>query len=427
MLYLSVFSSSVRSSRVGHCVQCCICLSSLLLSAHHVLVTVSSAVSVSSLLLFTHHVLVTVSSAVSVRLLFFCSLITCWSLCPVLYLCLLFFCSLIACWSLCPVLYLSSLLLSAHRVLVTVSSAVSVCLLFFCHSSRVGHCVQCCICLSSLLLSLITCWSLCPVRDLSVFSSSVHSSRVGHCVQCCICRLLFFCPLITCLVTVSSAVSVRLLFFCPLITCWSLCPVACILPSSTSSVPHHVLVTVSVLYCRLLFFCHSSRVGHCVQCCIGPSSLLLSHSSVLVTVSSAVSVCLLFFCPLITCWSLCPVLYLSVFSSSVHSSRVGHCVQCCICVFSSSVHSSRVGHCVQCRVCLSSLLLSTHHMLVTVSSAVSVGTEMLEMDCHLTSDGCVVVSHDNNLLRQTGYDKTVSSLRFQVFILTNKPALFISI
>lgn len=45
--------------------------------------------------------------------------------------------------------------------------------------------------------------------------------------------------------------------------------------------------------------------------------------------------------------------------------------------------------------------------------AVSVGTEMLEMDCHLTSDGCVVVSHDNNLLRQTGYDKTVSSLRFQ--------------
>ncbi|XP_050980624.1 lysophospholipase D GDPD3 [Labeo rohita] len=45
--------------------------------------------------------------------------------------------------------------------------------------------------------------------------------------------------------------------------------------------------------------------------------------------------------------------------------------------------------------------------------AVSVGTEMLEMDCHLTSDGYVVISHDSNLLRQTGYDKTVSSLRFQ--------------
>ncbi|RXN22506.1 glycerophosphodiester phosphodiesterase domain-containing 3 [Labeo rohita] len=38
---------------------------------------------------------------------------------------------------------------------------------------------------------------------------------------------------------------------------------------------------------------------------------------------------------------------------------------------------------------------------------------MLEMDCHLTSDGYVVISHDSNLLRQTGYDKTVSSLRFQ--------------
>uniref|UniRef100_A0A672NUL2 Glycerophosphodiester phosphodiesterase domain containing 3 n=1 Tax=Sinocyclocheilus grahami TaxID=75366 RepID=A0A672NUL2_SINGR len=45
--------------------------------------------------------------------------------------------------------------------------------------------------------------------------------------------------------------------------------------------------------------------------------------------------------------------------------------------------------------------------------AVAVGTEMLEMDCHLTSDGYVVISHDYNLMRQTGYDKTVSSLRFQ--------------
>lgn len=53
-------------------------------------------------------------------------------------------------------------------------------------------------------------------------------------------------------------------------------------------------------------------------------------------------------------------------------------------------------------------------------SAVSVGTEMLEMDCHLTSDGYVVISHDSNLLRQTGYDKTVSSLRFQVVILPRK-------
>lgn len=45
--------------------------------------------------------------------------------------------------------------------------------------------------------------------------------------------------------------------------------------------------------------------------------------------------------------------------------------------------------------------------------AVSAGTEMLEMDCHITSDGHVVISHDDNLMRQTGYDQTVSSLRFQ--------------
>uniref|UniRef100_A0A3B4GM23 Glycerophosphodiester phosphodiesterase domain-containing protein 3-like n=1 Tax=Pundamilia nyererei TaxID=303518 RepID=A0A3B4GM23_9CICH len=42
------------------------------------------------------------------------------------------------------------------------------------------------------------------------------------------------------------------------------------------------------------------------------------------------------------------------------------------------------------------------------------GTEMLEMDCHLTHDGFVVVSHDENLLRQTGHDVTISSLNLQV-------------
>uniref|UniRef100_I3KTI2 Glycerophosphodiester phosphodiesterase domain containing 3a n=1 Tax=Oreochromis niloticus TaxID=8128 RepID=I3KTI2_ORENI len=41
------------------------------------------------------------------------------------------------------------------------------------------------------------------------------------------------------------------------------------------------------------------------------------------------------------------------------------------------------------------------------------GTEMLEMDCHLTHDGYVVVSHDENLLRQTGHDVTISSLNLQ--------------
>lgn len=39
---------------------------------------------------------------------------------------------------------------------------------------------------------------------------------------------------------------------------------------------------------------------------------------------------------------------------------------------------------------------------------------MLELDCHLTLDGHVVVSHDENLLRQTGHNVSVSSLRLQV-------------
>ncbi|KAM7386627.1 hypothetical protein PAMA_009301 [Pampus argenteus] len=45
--------------------------------------------------------------------------------------------------------------------------------------------------------------------------------------------------------------------------------------------------------------------------------------------------------------------------------------------------------------------------------AVEQGTQMLEMDVHLTRDGHVVVSHDENLLRQTGQDVTISSLNLQ--------------
>ncbi|XP_016838612.1 lysophospholipase D GDPD1 isoform X1 [Nasonia vitripennis] len=45
--------------------------------------------------------------------------------------------------------------------------------------------------------------------------------------------------------------------------------------------------------------------------------------------------------------------------------------------------------------------------------AAAIGTEMLELDCHLTKDGQVVVSHDQNLLRCTGYDINISDLNFK--------------
>ncbi|KAK2894044.1 lysophospholipase D GDPD3a [Channa argus] len=47
------------------------------------------------------------------------------------------------------------------------------------------------------------------------------------------------------------------------------------------------------------------------------------------------------------------------------------------------------------------------------TNAVEQGTEMLELDCHMTCDGHVVVSHDENLLRQTGHDVNISSLNQQ--------------
>ncbi|XP_053326546.1 lysophospholipase D GDPD3 isoform X1 [Spea bombifrons] len=45
-------------------------------------------------------------------------------------------------------------------------------------------------------------------------------------------------------------------------------------------------------------------------------------------------------------------------------------------------------------------------------NAVSNHTDLLELDCQMTKDGQVVVSHDQNLLRQTGRDLNISDLTY---------------
>lgn len=43
----------------------------------------------------------------------------------------------------------------------------------------------------------------------------------------------------------------------------------------------------------------------------------------------------------------------------------------------------------------------------------AVGTQMLELDCHLTKDGEVIVSHDHNLFRSTGTNKSISEMNYK--------------
>ncbi|XP_014300738.1 lysophospholipase D GDPD1 isoform X1 [Microplitis demolitor] len=56
---------------------------------------------------------------------------------------------------------------------------------------------------------------------------------------------------------------------------------------------------------------------------------------------------------------------------------------------------------------------SYENTLSAFKRAVAVGTQMLELDCQLTKDGQVIVSHDQNLLRTTGVDKNICQVNYK--------------
>ncbi|XP_054711929.1 lysophospholipase D GDPD1-like [Uloborus diversus] len=56
---------------------------------------------------------------------------------------------------------------------------------------------------------------------------------------------------------------------------------------------------------------------------------------------------------------------------------------------------------------------SLENTIPAFENAIKQGTDMLEVDLHLTKDGKVVVSHDNNLLRVTGVNVNISDSNYQ--------------
>ena len=55
-------------------------------------------------------------------------------------------------------------------------------------------------------------------------------------------------------------------------------------------------------------------------------------------------------------------------------------------------------------------------LLTMLCSAVEVGVDMLELDCHLTKDGEVVVCHDDDLRRVTGHSVRISDTLHKVTV-----------
>ncbi|KAA3681932.1 lysophospholipase D [Paragonimus westermani] len=51
-------------------------------------------------------------------------------------------------------------------------------------------------------------------------------------------------------------------------------------------------------------------------------------------------------------------------------------------------------------------------LIIVTCSAVSGGTDMLELDCHITKDGEVVILHDSDLDRSTGVNANISNLHY---------------
>ena len=100
----------------------------------------------------------------------------------------------------------------------------------------------------------------------------------------------------------------------------------------------------------------------------------------------------------------------------------------------STMHNTCIHtYCIYCIPNLT-LIIKCCFCIFVICSAIKTGTQMLELDVHLSKDKKVVVSHDADLSRCTGSTSQISDVDYKVwftfyyrYVFSNKPVVLMLI